>query len=433
MSESTTSATSTVTADKVPRISVSLAAQGAGLTSSTSGSAPAVFTSDSPNLDSSTILQVACKVCGKGIVRDKKTICTMCGTVYHPGCAAPIKILPNGALQRCWGPKAGGRLSPSASVTLSGDDRSQLLDELMAAVRDEIKFEVMGALKEAIGQELKAELLKVMTKAVGTAVSKAFEDVNNKLTQEVDELKESVGVLQEARDISEAQIGGIVGDISTVSSRFELAQQSTSTRFDEIMSEVASIRVELGARSANVGNAAGEVGASEVLMDEVEDRMSRRRNVIMFGVPEPTGGDMITRKQKDVEAVSGIIKALSVADTTPVTSLRLGKFSEHLAFPRPLKVVFSSADFASNLIITASQKRSQRETSVLLGQMQIRQDLTENQRLRNKQLKLELARRKAEEGNPHLKIHTRNGVPRIVSVPPRATQGARGDGARPPM
>lgn len=430
MSEKMSSATSTVTTDKVPTFSVSLSSQGAGPTPFASGSTSGVFTSDSPNLDPLVSQPAPCKVCGKEIVRGKKTICSVCGTAYHPGCAAPIKVLPNGALQRCCRPKVSGRLSPNSSVVLSGDDRSQLLEELKAAVRDEIKLEVMGALKAAIGEELKAELFKVMTVAVGTAVGKAFEDVNNNITKEIGELRASVDVLQEARDVNEAQIGGLVSDMGTVSTRLETAEQSTSARIDGILGEIANIREMLAARTVNDDNAMGpgDAGSSQQVVDEIEDRLSRRRNVVMFGLPEPVGGDGRARKAKDLEAVSGILKELSAADTTPVTCLRLGKFSEHLAQPRPLKVVFSSADIATNLLINASQKKSQRETPGLLGQVHILQDQTENQRLRFKRLKLELAQRKIDEGNPNLKILTRNGVPRIVSVPPRVNLGTRGGG-----
>lgn len=365
MNGNTTSATSTVTADKVPTFRMSLSSQGAGPTPFPSGSTAGLLTSDSINLDPSISQPVPCKVCSKGIVREKKTICTMCGTAYHPGCAAPIKVLPNGAPQRCCGPKFGGRLSPNSSVTLSGEERSQLLDEL--------KLEVMGALKEAIGQELKSELLKVMTTAVGVAVGKAFEDVKNKLSSEVGELKASVDVLLEAKDVSEAQIGGLVSDMGTVSARLEAAQLSTNGRIDGILAEIAGIRETLATRTVNDGNAMGpgDVGSSQIIVDEIEDRLSRRRNVVIFGVPEPIGGDGHARKLKDVEAVSGIFKALSVADIAPVACLRLGKFSEHLAHPRPLKVVFASADVATNLIITASQKKSQRGAPGLMGQVHI--------------------------------------------------------------
>lgn len=431
MSEKMTSATSTVTADKVPTISMSLSSQRADPALSASGSSSGVFTSGSPGLDPLVSQQAPCKVCGKEIVREKRTICPMCSTAYHPGCAAPIKVLPNGALQRCCGSKVNGRLSPNSSVFLSGDDRSQLLEELKSVVRDEIKHEVLEALKVAIGEELKAELFQGMTVAVG----KAFEDVNNKITKEVGELRASVDVLQEARDVSEAQIGGLVCDMGTVSARLETAERSTSARFDGIMGEIASIREMLAARAVNDDHAMGPggVGSSQQVVDEIEDRLSRRRNVIMFGLPEPVGGDGRVRKAKDLEAVSGIFRELSAADSTPVTCLRLGKFSEHLAQPRPLKVVFSSADIATNLLINASQKKFQRESPGLLGQVHILQDQTENQRLHFKQLKLELAQRKVAEENPNLRILTRNGVPRIVSVPPRVNRGTRGGGVPHPQ
>lgn len=103
---------------------------------------------------------------------------------------------------------------------------------------------------------------------------------------------------------------------------------------------------------------------------------------------------------------------------------RLGKFSLNLAHPRPLKVVLSTSDVASNVVMIASQKRTSAEISAALEQVMILPDQTESQRLRFKQLKLELARRKESEKNPNLKIITRNGVPRIVSWAPRMQRGS---------
>lgn len=219
-------------------------------------------------------------------MRDQKVICTACGTEYHPGCAAPIKVLPGGALQRCCGPvnKRSGKLSPRTVVTLSGDDRSQLFDELKTTVRDEIKMEVMGALKEALGEELKTELMRVLTNAVGTAVGKAFQGVDNKLRQDLSVLGTSVEELREAREFNDAQILGLSTDLGTVSTRLDSVEQEATNRHEKIMGEIKLMREEIAAR---VGVGGAEEGLAvprvpEQYLDEVEDRLSRKRNVIMF-------------------------------------------------------------------------------------------------------------------------------------------------------
>lgn len=440
MSSSTTSTTTTLAHDKVPTIRLSMASpDGAQFTPAGASTSADVGTGDihppvsapgTVNTDAlGTTAPVACKVCNREIKREKKVICTGCGTSYHPGCASLIKVLANGALQRCCGQKVDGvkldgRLSPNTVVTLSGDDRSQLFNELKSTVREEIKNEVLGAMKEALGEELKAELLSALTNVVGAAVSKAFEGVNKKVLDDINVLKTSVEVLQEAKDLSDSQVLGLSEDLGTISTRLDSVDRTASNRYDKVMEEIAALRVELAARATNPGEGPAEHAAPEAFLDEIEDRLSRRRNVIMFGVPEPGGGDAAARKSKDLDTVTGIMAALSVTDSMrAVSCLRLGKFSENLQRPRPLKVVFTSCDVASKLIVIASQKRSRREIPEALGQVSILPDRTESQRLRYKQLKLELARRRAEEGNPSLKILTRNGIPRIVSQAPRANRG----------
>lgn len=285
----------------------------------------------------------------------------------------------------------------------------------------------MGAMKEALGEELKTELLRVLVKAVGSAVCKAFEGLNDKLLKDLGDLRSSVGELQEARDCTDAQFLGLSADLGSVSTRLDSVEQDAADKFERIMGEIATMREELASRSGRGGVAQGPAVpvAPEVYLNEMEDRLSRKRNVIMFGVPEPVGGDALAKKVKDGDAVSGILTALSVTENlNSVNCLRLGKFSKNLVRPRPLKVVFSSCDVAANVVMVASQKNTRQRIPAALGHVHIWPDQTESQRLRFKQLKLDLARRKIDEGNPNLKILTRNGVPRIVALAPRANKGS---------
>lgn len=350
---------------------------------------------------------MVCLGCGKGIVRER-TLCSSCSRPYHPGCVTSMKILPNGAFQRCCGMKAK-KVSPKRAVSLSGDDRDGLISEITKAIRKEIRVEVMGAMKEAIGRELESELRRsmtaAMTAAVGTAVSTAFDSVSKKLFKELGDVKAAVGDLREANETSDTRLTTLEEGLTTLSDRM--------TSFEDLADAASSTR-----------NAA----KPDEYLDEIEDRLSRKRNVIAFGIPESQGGDAQTRKQRDIEALSGIFTELSfVEDMSAIRCFRLGKFSSNLARPRPLKVVTSSSDKAANLIIIASQKRMRDGASAALRQTLILPDQTESQRLRFRLLKAELERRRASEANPGLKIITRNGIPRIVSAEPGTIRRARLD------
>lgn len=232
--------------------------------------------------------------------------------------------------------------------------------------------------------------------------------------------------LQTARNSTDIQLLHMGGNLANVSTRLETVERATLEKIEGVSCEIAGVRRDLTGRMENLSQADGVPfqGADlNAWLNEIEDRLSRRRNVIVYNVPEPTGGEARARGIKDTEALSGIFKDLQIpVDMERARHRRLGKFSRNLARPRPIKLILSSEDQANNLVITASQKRSHRDLTGPRPNL-ILPDLTEMQRTQNKQLTAELVKRKASEGNENLKIMTRNGIKKIVSVarrrPPR--------------
>lgn len=79
---------------------------------------------------------------------------------------------------------------------------------------------------------------------------------------------------------------------------------------------------------------------------------------MVFGIPKTQGGERAARLMRDKNSISEVLQELHF--DVPIDNIkcqRTGKYSPHLAHPRPLKLIFSSADKASSPIQTASQKR----------------------------------------------------------------------------
>lgn len=152
--------------------------------------------------------------------------------------------------------------------------------------------------------------------------------------------------------------------------------------------------------------------------NEFEGRLSRKKNVMVYGVPESHGSDVKSRKKEDLGNISSIITELSVnIDIDSINCRRMGKFSSYLARPRPLKIFCYSADKAHDFIYNGSRKKSLPSSSQLLKNCLFLPDRTKLQCAQYSQLKSELDQRIFSERNPALRIFCLNGIPKITNRP----------------
>jgi hypothetical protein len=143
------------------------------------------------------------------------------------------------------------------------------------------------------------------------------------------------------------------------------------------------------------------------IMHEINDRMNRAKNIILFGVEELEGAAQVERIKHDMAEVSKLINGIDenfVGES--MRCIRLGR--EVGDRPRPLKVFLSSQEQVLNVL------RNKRR----LGDVRVANDLTAMQRDFLKQLNNELAERK-RKGENDIFIRYLNGQPVITSRMPK--------------
>lgn len=128
---------------------------------------------------------------------------------------------------------------------------------------------------------------------------------------------------------------------------------------------------------------------SSSLLEEMEDRNSRKRNVIISGLPEE-GYNANDRQKADIEHVKKILKYLSVDEAENVIDgiSRIGKPSKN--GHRLLKVSLRDHDLQQAILRKAKQLRN---SDIYRGTF-INPDLTPSQRFEKTNLSEELKRRK---------------------------------------
>nr|CAH7714010.1 unnamed protein product [Callosobruchus chinensis] len=147
----------------------------------------------------------------------------------------------------------------------------------------------------------------------------------------------------------------------------------------------------------------------EEIITEVEERSKRRKNLVIFGVPEQdqslSNNDQVSR---DVTNTVEILRVMNRdIDAQAIKPIRLGKHVEGKS--RPIKVYFGSEQQVTQIIHNARALRNSRYKKVSVSY-----DRTPRQQAHYKRIKEQLQERE-NAGEANLKIKYVNGTPRIVS------------------
>ncbi|KAB0801859.1 hypothetical protein PPYR_04045 [Photinus pyralis] len=144
----------------------------------------------------------------------------------------------------------------------------------------------------------------------------------------------------------------------------------------------------------------------EDVVYEINQRQIRKRNLIVYGVPE---NNII---QQDRQQINETLSKLDPAINDPQFSThRLGRFDHTNTRPRPIKVVLEEEQFVRNYVLKSSQLRSM----PLYKHISLSFDRTPRQINYYRKIKKQLDERIAA-GESNLKIKYIREVPTIVSL-----------------
>lgn len=174
---------------------------------------------------------------------------------------------------------------------------------------------------------------------------------------------------------------------------------------EDFCEQLRSLREDLAGQRPSDSNES----IFEEVHQELVDRQSRKKNLIMFGVSEPVPSGGQSPAASDHVTVTNITKCLipTNADTFKVS--RLGRFNTANDRGRPIKVVFDSDECVIRYIREAKKLKN----FPAYSNLRISYDRTPRQIKYYNQLKLQLEQRTAN-GEPDLRIRYTNGTPRIV-------------------
>lgn len=148
----------------------------------------------------------------------------------------------------------------------------------------------------------------------------------------------------------------------------------------------------------------------EEVVGEVQERQSRKLNVIMFGLPEPSSDSR--GNATDSEEVSMVLRSVAPSlDVSTVNSHRLGRLRPGADRPRPVKIVLRSEDDVRTVIRNANKLRE----TPRFSRIYVSYDKTARQIELYKDVKRQLDERVAG-GEKNIRIKYMRGIPKIVPL-----------------
>lgn len=169
--------------------------------------------------------------------------------------------------------------------------------------------------------------------------------------------------------------------------------------------EVADLRTQLGREQSSV-----RAIDFEEVVQEVQLRQQRSRNVIIHGVPESTLRSGDERMESDRACVTGIIQTVHPdINANNIKPTRLGKYDAGRPTPRPVKVTLDS----ESLVLKLVKNNKKLKENAMYERISVSTDRTPRQMEYYRTLKQELQRR-TSDGEVGLRLRYVHGMPRIV-------------------
>lgn len=249
---------------------------------------------------------------------------------------------------------------------------------------------------EQIMQKMQDSIADIKTQI--TDIKSTNEQTTNIIREKVD------GAMTQINDIKSTTSSVLSDqkDIKTHVAKLEEAITLGETKIKSLESDFNNIKSQK--TSPNLDN---QFGLGEQIIQEVQNRNNREKNILLVGIPEPVSTRAEERIPKDEASVLDVMSLLITDIPKPTKVFRIGK--PKLGKNRSIKVCFDAPGPAKQLL---------RNKGKLPDGIKMYSDQTPAQQNFLKTLKDEL-RRRENNGETGFTIKYINGTPAIVKEAPK--------------
>lgn len=263
----------------------------------------------------------------------------------------------------------------------------------------------------------------IFAKCCGPVASSVSSDLGDSADKfNMNELKELLSSHQAKMSADfatvKSSVDGLRDTVESLSKRLDSFDQRLLEQSDSI--EAVRIRVATIEETIEDINSRSDTSKEDILafcLAEVEERESRRNNLMLFGMTETLDSDPSTMKNRDLDKIANFVKTI-YPSCGGFRSFRIGRFSQASTSPRPVKLVFDITEQAQIFLRIFLQVKKEKKLATPWTDIIVTPDRTQNQIKHYKDLEREMRDRR-EKGESHLKIVHQNMVPKLVKVKSR--------------
>lgn len=205
------------------------------------------------------------------------------------------------------------------------------------------------------------------------------------------------------------KLSNIPSDINTIKNELVSVNEKLSSfepRITEIEKRVETLEADVKRGQLHADGTAGV----ESVLEEINDRSRRLKNLILHDLPESGNNSMPKRVEHDNRLVSNLLIGFGINNAN-IKSFRIGK-SLTGNKPRPLKVVLDSVNDVNEFAKKFDSSKLE-GLDPLLSKVNFSRDKTLLERKHLANLRAELKRR-SDAGETDLTIKYMQGVPKLV-------------------
>lgn len=293
-----------------------------------------------------------CPVCKGNAKTTTAVLCPVCHAPHHASCASKFPPAPNGGFKKCCGPSSP---LPSPQQPLP----SPLMSGLRMLIREE--FDI-----------------------INNTIASQFKTLNSFIS----DLSIEIKTVNEKVDTCSAETRDTAMRVDALEDKFEEINNSESTSHISM----------------------------ESCLSEVEDRLKRRNNLIIYGIDDPDPSLSSKPHEFDFKEVTSLFTILIPNKCfDDIKVWRIGKFSSTQTKPRPLKIILPNDSISSQLRTTFLKLKRSPHPPTQFATLSLTPDRTKFQQLEYQRVKRELISRNSR-GEKNIKITCRLGAPIITTI-----------------
>lgn len=214
-------------------------------------------------------------------------------------------------------------------------------------------------------------------------------------------LEKYVGSNEQILKSMQENITDIKNQITEMKSSNERTLSAVQTRLESVESDLNEFKVSSKSAPVTIEN---ELFLGEQIMQEMQHRVNRERNIVLVGLPEQIASTSEDRLSRDEADVFRTISLVCTGIPKPSKVFRIGKLQP--GRNRSIKVCFETTEPAKKLL--RNRNKLQTGLKIFSDQTPIQQNFMKNLR--------EELRRRQENGETNLTIKYINGTPTITKI-----------------